>query len=211
MKKILLTAAALMLVAGIAQASIVLQNGSFEDGTLTGGGGTYEGIGDGVTFENWTSAGGGAYVGHYSDWGVTADHGAEIMNIRNHAEATLYQSLGTVADATESDITLNFKYQHIAGNPSFKVGFYDAASGGNMLAETAALTPVDNVWTVGSVTALDIATGTEVFVRFTTLGVSSSETALDTLSVTAVPEPATTGMLMLGAAITLLIRRTATR
>ena len=141
MTMMLMLSVAVLLVAATAQAAIVLQNGSFEDGTLTGGGGAYEAIGDGVTFENWTSNGGSAYVGHYSGWGITPDDGAEIMNIRNHAAATLSQSVGTVANATENDITLTFKYQQIANSPSFKAGLYDAATGGNILAETAFLSP----------------------------------------------------------------------
>ncbi len=172
------------LVAGIAQASIVLQNGSFEDGTLTGGGGAYEAIGNGVTFEHWTSDGGSAYVGHHSGWGITPDDGAEIMNIRNHAAATLYQSLGTVANTAESSITLTFKHQQIAGSPTFKAGLYDAATGGNLLAETAELTPVDNVWSSVSLRAFGIADGTTVYVRFTTTGTPrSAETALDTVTI----------------------------
>ena len=205
----LMLSVAVLLVAATAQAAIVLQNGSFEDGTLTGGGGTYEPIGDGETFEHWTSNGGSAYVGHYSGWGIIADDGDEVMNIRNHAAATLSQSIGTVADATENDITLTFKYQQIANSPSFKAGLYDAATGGNMLAETAFLSPVADVWTSGSVTALDIATGTEVFVRFTTAYQASNagETGLDTLTVSAVPEPATMTLLGIGGLLALVRRR----
>ena len=167
MKKILLTAAALMLVAATAQAALVVENGSFELPDL--GASTWAWLYVGTTQEGWKNHHGETFWQSPSNYGWAigdAHDGNQVLGVRKNARVS--QGLGVV-DA-ETDITITFAHALQDGMPApanVRVLLVDGSW--NIIAGITNLTGSStSSWTTESFTATNVAAGEEVRVWFDT-------------------------------------------
>ena len=186
-----------------ASASLVLLNGGIDDN----GDATLE---QGGTEGNWTAAADNV-VNCYM-WAAAHHEGLYGLELRENdptVDNTVYQKLGTT-EAGESDITFSawFSMLDSLQSDDMSFGLYTDAAGTTALAEQDIT--LTTTFTQYSVQATGVAVGTDVYAVFTyrdNAAVAQNRGFVDTMALTVVPEPATLGMLGLGALVTLLIRR----
>jgi choice-of-anchor C domain-containing protein len=183
----LLAAAAAMLIAGSAQASIIV-NGSFEQGPNPG---SFMTLGTGNTqITGWTVTGGSIdYIGSY--W--NASNGVRSIDLSGNEPGAIAQSFATIAGR---DYVVTFD---LAANPDNAITkLLNVTAGENFTQYSYAGTPQPLEWTpqvfnffaLGSQTTLTFAGGNP----------GPWGAALDNVNVSLVPvpEPATWAMLIAG-------------
>ena len=208
MKKILLTAAALMLVAATAQAALVVENGSFELPDL--GASTWAWLYVGTTQEGWKNHHGETFWQSPSNYGWEigdAADGDQVLGVRQGARVS--QLIGTV-EAGETDITVSFAHalqDGMVAPPNIRVLLVDESGWGVIAGITDLTGSSSSSWTTGSFTAYDVPVGTSVRLWFDTGGSSSAAVLFDNFAVSAVPEPATMGLLGIGGFLAFAVRK----
>ncbi len=207
MNKHLLTAAAAAALAlasfGASAASELVGNGSFEaDAVAQGTWGLFTAPVDWtVSYEAGAPTTG---LELRNDIVGTAQDGHNFAELDADRNVTITQDLATVAGQT---YTLSFWYSDRAGTQAFTNGLSfsvgDVLSGGVAGADN---TGADNVW--HHVSRTFVADGSTTALSFTGTGASDSlGMSLDNVSVLAVPEPATVGLLACGLALVGVARR----
>lgn len=187
MKKLVFALAAIVLPASANAAAFV--NGSFETGPAPGG---FTTLAAGSTvITGWTVGGGGVdYVGSY--W--TAQNGLRSIDLSGLAPGSIAQTFDTIAGT------------------GYQVSFYLGGNGdGGLVSKTASVSATGGATTNYSVIASPtptmgytlfnynfIATGALTTLTFASLSGNAFGPVLDNVSVTAVPEPATWGLMLLG-------------
>lgn len=193
--KIFVSALSLVLLAGQAKAALLVTNGDFSDLTgLSSSGGNWYG---GAVPYGWTSSVGGSLT-----YAVINSGGNYIANLGALSTATpfaaLTQNIG-ILDNTAS-ITLTYTLTSLSGTLNSGVAIYNA-SNGNVLASATF-----NTSGTHSVTALDVAAGTQIRIGFWQASPSNSP-GLDNVMVTVVPEPGSLSLALGGIAVMAVLRR----
>lgn len=175
MKK-LIAGVSLIAMAGFANASSLIVNGSFESPDQpTGSWGIYSSI------PGWTSTNG---IEIRDNAVGTASHGTQFVELDTTRNSTMSQSIATQAG---QQYRLTWDYSPRIGQPSSTNGisvFWNEV----LLSTITATGGGSNIWT--SLTALVVGTGNDVL-RFAAVGTSDSYGGnLDNVGLNAVPLPA---------------------
>lgn len=192
MKKIL-AIAALLSVPAFAQANLVV-NGSFEDYTsITPGNWSIFGSGNG-----WTTDANGVEIRNAI--AGTAAHGVRFAELDTTGNSSIFQTIQTYANQA---VQLTFSYAPradvSAASNSIEV-FWNSQLLGTM-------TGTGSSWENKSYNLFADANG-EGVLKFAAAGVSDSlGGSLDNISVTAIPEPGTSAMLLAGLGILAAVAR----
>lgn len=175
MKK-LIVGVSLMALAGFANASSLVVNGSFENPDQPSGTwGTYPSI------LGWTSTNGIEIRDNHTG---QASHGTQFVELDTNRNSTMSQTIATLAGQHYS---LTWDYSPRIGQPSSTNGI--SVFWNNVLLSTITATGGStNLWT--SLTALVVGTGNDVL-KFAAIGTSDSLGGnLDNVGLNAVPLPA---------------------
>jgi choice-of-anchor C domain-containing protein len=191
MRKFIVAAAALAMLSTSAHAAEFV-NGSFEDGDITNPFGVVAG-GNNSTIAGWTVLGNSVdYIGNY--W--QANDGARTIDLNGNGPGGIAQTFNTVANQAYA-ITF-----WLAGNPdngpTIKTISVDAdgLNAGIFTFDTTGFDKVNMGWK--KFTYNFVASSTSTTLAFNSLSAGSWGAALDNVSVSAVPEPATWAMMLLG-------------
>ncbi|MEO5492397.1 MAG: choice-of-anchor C family protein [Sphingomonas sp.] len=189
MKKLILVLAALALPA-VAHAGPFI-NGSFEAGTNPG---VFTPLTAGSTaITGWTVGGDSVdYIGSY--W--NAQSGSRSVDLSGNAPGSIFQTFDTVLGQIYN-VTF-FLGANGDGPPPFKTVGVTATGNatGNYSVATTAFPP--NVTNWSPFNYVFTATGTSTTLTFASTGTTAFGAALDNVNVTAVPEPATWALMILG-------------
>lgn len=191
MKKFLLAATALL--APISAHAAAFTNGSFESAAVNPGGG-FLSLGAGNTdISGWTVGGGGVdYIGGY--W--QAADGARSIDLSLVSNGSISQTFDTL-----SGVLYNVKF-FLSGNPDGPpvIKLADVQASGNALAsynfDRTGNSKPNMLWR--PYTYQFTASGASTTLTFTGGSGTAFGAALDNVSVTAVPEPATWAMMIVG-------------
>jgi choice-of-anchor C domain-containing protein len=200
MKRAVLVASALMACvwSGAASAALI-QNGSFEFGTNGPGAGAFVTIpGSGATINNWTVNGNVDWINGY--W--QASDGTHSVDLNGTTQGDVQQSISTVAGQhylLTFDLSAN--PDHLDANPDTRKVTVSAGATSNVFSYTFSEPPNSRTsmnWLSYSMSFT--GTGAPMLIDFSSaVGQNCCYgAALDNVNVTAVPEPATWGMMILG-------------
>ena len=188
--RLVLSAVAAVLLAGSAQAATIV-NGSFEAG-INPGAFTTVGAGDSTSITGWTVGGGGVdYIGSY--W--NASNGARSVDLSGNAPGSVSQTFATIAGRS---YTVTFD---LSANPDVGPGLKDFSASADTTTFTTQVGqngyPLS--WAPKSF-AFTADDGSATLAFSSGAANSSWGPALDNVTVTlnAVPEPATWALLIAG-------------
>lgn len=184
-----------MIAASSASATTTIVNGSFENGvSIPSGGFVTVNANDSSSITGWTVGGGGVdYVGTY--W--KAADGTRSIDLSGNSAGSISQTLDTIIG---QQYTVTFS---LAGNPDGGAGVKVAVT------SVAGSLPAIETFTVGAANTHDDMGWQTFNYRFTAFDTTSVLTfasatgsaygpALDNVSISAVPEPATWGLMIVG-------------
>jgi len=196
--RLILTAAAALLTASAANA-VTLVNGSFEDGVAIASGGFVTlATGDTTSIPGWTVLSDGVdYIGTY--W--QASDGSRSLDLSALASGGVKQTVTGFQIGKRYRISFDLSGNPDGGNNSKRMVM--SATGG--VAAVYVYTLTDNTradmnWT--TLTYEFNASGISQDIQFRSLETNPFGAALDNVSISLVPEPATWGLLIAGFAMT---------
>jgi len=217
MKIALLASAIVMFATTQASASLVLQNGGFEDLDASGVAGIVTAAGD--TAFSWTAVGDLTFTTEGLS-GTAPVEGTQYIQQSTGGAADdigrISQFLGITSVASDVSLDALFAARNLGAGPlgtsTASIGLFSDAAGTIALADSGSQSATAGVFTaIGSGTALNVAAGTSVYAFLT---VDSPPTSTNfvffdsvTLSVSAIPEPGSAALLSLGALGLGVVRR----